>query len=204
MAEDRRQANPDAITFNEYQETERISTGLVGKYSINEDQFIAFNSYFRHTKWVESVPSSIIHRNYNTPGFSLQYYCSTNIGQFKNSISIGADFGWQSFDDYRHPNLGNTVEGPELLSDQFFSQSGQGIYIVDRLEINPQWSITANLRYDRIYNKLDDNLKVDGVDLSGNASFSKSTGKIGFAWNPRSDFGLYGNWGTGFIPPATD
>ncbi len=122
----------------------------------------------------------------------------------KNVLSIGTDLAWQSLDEFKHPNLGNAVEGPERLSDQTMSQMGAGVFLLDRIEFSPEWSATVSLRYDRISNRLDDHLKVGGIDLSGKVTYAKLTSRIGLAWNPLFNFGLYAIWGTGFLPPGTE
>lgn len=92
----------------------------------------------------------------------------------------------------------------ELDSDQDVHQRGVAFYLLDWLELSPQWSVMAGLRHDSIYNKLDDNLATTALDLSGSRSFSKTTARIGLAWNPTPSFGAYASWGQGFLPPATE
>jgi iron complex outermembrane receptor protein len=199
-----RQANPDSLTYNEYQQTNRITTGVSGKTKVAPNQDLSFALFYRRTYWTESVPSSVNHRTYDTPGGNVQYTVHSGNEQVKNHLSLGSDISWQGFDDYRHPNLGNAVEGPDLLSNQTISQRGVGVYALDRVEIGPQWGLMMGLRADRIDNTLTDILKVGGVDLSGDRSFSKATGRVGVSFNPRQDVGLYASWGQGFLPPATE
>jgi iron complex outermembrane receptor protein len=199
-----RQANPDALTFNEYQVTKRVTAGLTGRTKLSPNQEISFAAYFRHSWWRESVPSSVQHRGYNNPGGTFQYVLNSPAGPATNHLTLGTDVSWQGIDDYRYPNLGNGVEGTELLSNQTIAQRGVGLYAIDRLEFNPQWSAMVSLRNDHIRNELTDLLKVDGVDLSGVASFAKTTGRVGVTFNPREDVGLYASWGQGFLPPATE
>ena len=45
---------------------------------------------------------------------------------------------------------------------------------------------------------------VGGVNLSGNADFSKTTARAGIAWNYKPNLGFYASWGQGFLPPATE
>ena len=200
----RKKANPDSYTYNEYQKTGRFTGGMTGTISLGGNTDLALTAYFRHTKYAESVPSSLIHRDYDTPGLSLQLNHNAGEGWLKNHLSVGADFGWQTIDELKHPNLGNAVEGPEILSDQMMSQSGAGAFVLDRVELGPQWGVSLSLRYDKVTNKLDDHLQAGGIDLSGNASFDKATGRLGVTWNPLPDFGLYASWGTGFLPPGTE
>lgn len=87
---------------------------------------------------------------------------------------------------------------------QTMSQTGAGVFVLDRVELGPQWGASLSLRYEKVTNRLDDKFKASNIDLSGDASFEKATGRIGVTWNPLSSFGLYASWGTGFLPPATE
>ncbi|MGB9006561.1 MAG: TonB-dependent receptor [Candidatus Aminicenantales bacterium] len=200
----RRKANPDAYAFNEYQRTSRYTGGLTGSIGMGLNLDLALTAYFRHTKYTESVPSSVIHRGYDTPGFSLQVNHRAGEGWLKNHLSAGVDLSWQTIDEYKRPNLGQAVEGPGLLSDQAMSQTGAGVFLLERLELGPRWGASLSLRYDKVTNRLDDHFRAGGIDLSGNVSFERATGRAGLTWNPASGFGLYASWGTGFLPPGTE
>jgi iron complex outermembrane receptor protein len=200
----RRRANPDSYTFNEYQKTQRATGGLVGTIGLGANLDLAVTAYYRHTKYTEAVPSSVIHRDFDLPGFTFQINHKTAWGDFTNHFSAGVDYSWQSFDEIKHPNLGGAVEGPDLLSDQTTTQSGMGVFVLDRLEIGPHWGVMATGRYDRVTNELADHLQAGDVDLSGNVAYKRATGRIGLTWNPLTDFGLYASWGTGFLPPGTE
>jgi iron complex outermembrane recepter protein len=190
----------DRVPGNEYQRTGRFTSGVTGTIKLADNLDLALTGYFRHTKYTESVPSSVIHRKYDTPGFSLQVNHVAGEDWLKNHLSVGADFGWQTIGEYRNPNLGNAVEGSEKLSDQTMKQSGVGIFALDRVELGPEWGVSLSLRYDNVTCKLDDHIG----SLSGDASYDKVTGRVGLTWNPLSEFGLYVSWGTGFLPPGTE
>ncbi len=202
--EDPTQPNPDAEVFNEYQRTQRGTLGLVGRVALTADQELAFAAWYRQTLWKESVPSSVQHRTYGTPGAYLQYALHTPVGGLDNHFSLGADLDWQTIDETKRPNLGGAVEGAEVLSDQLIHQKGTAVYLLDRLELGEGWSLTFGARHDSIDNALDDRLVTDPVDLSGSADFSKTTARIGVAWSVSDDLGLYASWGQGFLPPATE
>jgi iron complex outermembrane recepter protein len=203
VAQDPRQANPDALTFNEYQRTRRVTTGLTGQFRVSDNQDLSFSMYYRNTAWRESVPSSVQHRTYNTPGAIAQYAIRSGQGWTKNHLTIGVDMDWQGIWDYRNANLGYAVEGAKV-SDGDIYQRSFGIYAIDRVELGSQWNLLFDLRTDRIHNELTDNYKAGGADLSGAADFGKTTGRIGFSWNPLAHIGLYASWGQGFLPPATE
>jgi iron complex outermembrane receptor protein len=200
----RRRANPDAYTFNEYQKTQRGTGGLTSSIGLGANLDLAVSAYYRHTKYEEAVPSSVIHRDMDTPGFTFQLNHKAGQGRVKNHLSAGLDFTWQTIDEFKHPNLGDAVEGPGLLSDQTMSQTGAGVFLLDRLELGPEWGVSGIVRYDRVTNKLADHLQAGGIDLSGDVAYKRATGRLGLTWNPAADFGLYASWGTGFLPPGTE
>jgi iron complex outermembrane recepter protein len=196
----RRKANPDAYTFNEYQQTRRFTSGVTSTIALAPGLDLAATAFFRHTKYIESVPSSVIHRAYDTPGILLQANHRTGQGWLKNHLSAGVDVSWQTIGEFRHPNLGNAVEGPGLLSDQRMSQSGAGVFVLERVELGPEWGASLSLRYDDVTCKLADHMG----SFSGDEAYKKATGRLGLTWNPASDFGLYASWGSGFLPPGTE
>jgi iron complex outermembrane receptor protein len=91
-----------------------------------------------------------------------------------------------------------------VVSDQAIRQRAAGFFVLDRIELGPDWGLTLGVRGDRIRNELDDRLQAGGMDLSGEQTFSETTGRVAVAWSPRSTFGMYASWGQGFMPPATE
>lgn len=71
------------------------------------------------------------------------------------------------------------------------------------MEFGDKWSGFASFRYDKITNKLEDNLKIP-YDVSGDVDFSRATGKVGITFTPLKELSIYANWGQGFVPPATE
>jgi iron complex outermembrane receptor protein len=198
-----RQPNPDALTFNEYQRTRRVTTGITGQFHPAGNQDFSFSIYYRNTQWQESVPSSVQHRSYNTPGAITQYTIHSGQGFVRNHLTLGADMDWQTIGDDRNLNMGGGREGAKA-SDGDIDQRGFGMYLLDRIELGSRWNLLFDIRGDRIHNELTDNMKTGGVDLSGSADFSKTTGRLGLSYNPKPNFGIYSSWGQGFMPPATE
>lgn len=204
LAQDRRQANPDALTFNEYMDTRRVTGGVAGELSLAQDRTLSFTAYLRGTQYRESVPSSIHHRALTAPGGTVQYTASGMAGAVRHHVSVGADLLGQSIDDYARPNMGAGIEGVGRLSDQTMDQTGVGVFALDRLDLSAQWSMTVNVRYDHIGNTLTDHLRAGGADLSGDATFERATGRVGMTWSPSPSLSVFGNVGQGFLPPATE
>jgi iron complex outermembrane receptor protein len=204
MAEDRRQANPDATVFNEYQRTHRLTGGVVGRYEAGAATHLDFNAYVRNTEYKEPVPSSVQHRSLTGPGATLQLSHQTGTGVVGHTLGAGTDVQWQTIDEFRRPNLGNAREGPEKLSDQTIEQSGLGLFLFDHLQFGRNWGGMVNLRYDRVTNRLNDHLQAGGLDLSGDANFDHVTLRLGVSYSPSETVGFFANWGQGFLPPATE
>ena len=199
-----RMANPDALTFNEYQRTVRATTGFTGQWEASDRHHVSFTFYTRRTSYKEPVPSSVEHRMLTAPGGSVQYEADAGTGRIRNHFSAGLDLDGQFVDDIRHPNLGMAKEGPEFLADQAITQDRVGSYVADRLSVGGKWTILASVRFDRIGNRVEDHLQLGGLNLSGSRNFDKATGRVGATWSATKDVGLYASWGQGFLPPATE
>jgi len=187
-----------------HQDTRRGTVGVVSEWRLTDNQSLMFTGYFRHTQWQEAVPSTVQYRTYDTPGALLQYNIRGVIGGLTNEFSAGLDFDGQNIDEVRRPNLGYGQAGAEVVSDEKIQQRAWGLWFQDRLILGHDLSLVLGLRRDDISNELQDNLAAGDVDLSGDASFARTTTRVGAAWNPRVDLGFYANWSTGFLPPATE
>lgn len=200
-----RQANPDAFTYNEYYKTSRLTTGLIGSAQLAPDHQLQFSGYFRLTRYKEPVPDDILHRDLLAPGATVQYNFQHGSDRWKNHISLGTDIQWQTIDENRVENLGNAEEGA-LLSNERIVQRGAGVFLLDRVDVGKDWAVMGSVRYDDIRNELTDFFHGDSsyVNASGSAAFRKATGRIGLAFTPMAKLNLYGNWGQGFLPPATE
>lgn len=190
----RRRANPDAYSFNEYQRTRRLTSAVTTSVKFSDSLDFNASAYYRRTQYKEAVPSSVIHRGLDTPGLTLQLNHRAGQGKLKNYFSLGLDYSCQAIDEFKHPNLGEAVEGPAFLSDQNMYQNAVGIFLLDRVEAGPFWGVSGIVRFDRLSNRLEDHLQAGGVDLSGQVSFQRVTGRLGLTWNPLSNFGLYASW----------
>jgi len=204
LAEDRRQANPDAVVYNEFQRTKRFTAGLSGRYAAGDATAVDFNAYLHDTRYLEPVPSSVQHRSLVGPGATLQLTHRLGTGGVAHTLGAGTDVQWQAIDEYRRANLGLAREGAARLSDETIRQAGLGVFLLDRLDLGGGWGGMVNVRYDRITNRLTDHLRSGGVDLSGAADFDRATARLGLTYSRSPRLSLYANWGQGFLPPATE
>jgi iron complex outermembrane receptor protein len=119
-------------------------------------------------------------------------------------LSIGFDLDGQMTDDFRHPNLGGGLQNSDLLANQHITERRVAGFVTERMMIGGKWSMLASLRKDHIANELKDYLQANGLNLSGQRTFDRATGRVGVTFNPRKDTGIYASWGQGFLPPATE
>jgi len=204
LAQDRRMANPDALTYNEYQDTKRVVGGVVGQADLGGGHGLSFNGFLRRTDYEESVPSSVQHRALLSPGGTVQYTLTRPTGRLRHHLSLGTDLQRQDIDEYRRPNLGDAVEGPDTVSNESIRQYGVGFFALDRIELGAGWGAVVNVRYDRVQNRLVDHLQTGGIDLSGDADFDRVTGRAGISYAPKPALSFYASFGQGFLPPATE
>lgn len=199
-----RMANPDAIPYNEFLETNRATYGLTGFLQLDHKSYIQFSGYAKRTLFTEANNRTFNHRTITTPGSSVQYTHRSGGERdgLQNAASIGIDAQWQTIDEHRNDNL-HSVEGDTIRSKEEISQSGFGVFLIDKVDIGTEWGMTASFRFDEIRNKLTDQLK-NPYDLSGSADFSKATARIGVDYVPVPSVSFFVNWGQGFLPPATE
>ena len=213
VMENPRQANPDAIPFNEYQKTKRITNGLISQLKFSENSDLLFTGFTRWWKYKETSNKAAQYRNFIVNGGSLQYNIRSGHKVFINHFSIGGDLQWQIIEEYKLKSLSDTnrvestsevnLEDTVLLANQTINQSNLGVFIADRLEIGNKIGITASMRYDYIQNKLSDKMRFAN-NLSGNADFNNVSGNVGITYSIKPILTVFANWGTGFMPPATE
>jgi iron complex outermembrane recepter protein len=214
--EDPMQANPDAIPFNEYQNTQRITNGIKAAIKITDRQELSWSAFLRMSNYKEPGSSVVQYRHFFTPGTSLQYSINSGQNKVRNHFIAGADIHYQRIDEYKVPNIKDTlrteekgeldegvIEGTMLLANQTINQNSLGIFVVDHLELGEKCNAVLSVRYEDVNNELYD--KMNGpVDLSGDARYHKTTARLGFSYRLSSQVNFYGTVGQGFLPPATE
>jgi iron complex outermembrane recepter protein len=216
VAQDPRQPNPDAIPFNEYQKTRRITLGLTGTAAVAGNQELDFTIHYRNADYREPGSRAVKHRDYRSPGGSVQYVWNLPAGRFRNRLLAGIDVQFQAIDETKTGNLkregraeaigafDETVrEDSVLLANQTINQRGIGVFVMDRLEFGEKCNATLTVRRDDIRNQLAD-LRDRTVNLSGKAAFENTTARLGGVFSFSNSANLYANWGQGFLPPATE
>lgn len=201
---DPKQANGDAIPFNEYLETKRFSTGFSGQFNLLNTHVLDFNVFYKNTKFTEANNKTFTDRKIDNFGGTLQY--TYNLGKpkdmIKNHFSVGSDINLQKFNAKQDINI--LAVRSDMVSNADIKQTGIGAFIIDKIDFARDWSLMLSARYDKIKNELTDLFKAGGIDRSGNADFNNTTGKVGLTYAPIEEANFFANWGQGFLPPATE
>jgi iron complex outermembrane recepter protein len=202
--QDPKQANGDAIPYNEYLETKRFSTGFSGQYNYLGTHVLDFNAFYKNTKFTEANNKTFSDRKIDNFGGTLQYTMNSGKpkGPIMNHVSIGSDINYQKFNAAQDRNILTVRSGQ--VSNADIKQTGIGAFLIEKLDFGKYWSAMLSARYDKIKNELTDILKADGIDRSGSADFNNTTGRVGLTYAPIEEANFFANWGQGFLPPATE
>jgi len=207
-----KQANPDAVPFNEYQKVNRTTLGLTGLYKLNKTQNISAYAFYRSWNYKETSNKAAEYRNYTNPGAGVQYNLNIKAGKLNNHFSVGSDFKSQTIAMYKLKSAADTnrvesldestIETDTLLANQTISQQSIGLFAFYRMDIG-KFNLIANIRYDNIKNELTD--KMMGADTATtNMNFSQTSLRLGASYNISSAATIYTNWSQGFMPPSTE
>ncbi len=210
--DNRRQANPDARPFNEYQKTDRTTIGLVSSFRLGHLHEIQTISYMRLWSYKETSNKCAEYRDYSVPGLSLQYNFHSGSADINNTFSIGTDLRWQKIDMYKLQSGSDpfrvesidqaNIETDSLLANQVINQHSLGFFALYKLDIK-NFSLLANIRYDDMNNELTDKLLPQNLNFTSK-NFNRASLRIGASYSFSDILTLYTNWSQGFMPPSTE
>lgn len=214
-------ANTDAIPYNEFQETQRITGASIGKFEISKKQDLQVKGFFRLTEYKEQSNGGVDYKPYVNPGFSAQYDLKSGKENLLNNMSLGTDiesqttteheFGVPDEDHINHDRQDShfgetTFDNNQVEINQLINQRSAGLFFIEKLDISKRLFATLNVRYDYVYNRLVDNKTYQTPDSSGSGQkvFQKPTFRFGVTYDWSKFLNVYVNYGTGFLPPTND
>jgi outer membrane receptor protein involved in Fe transport len=148
-----------------------------------------------------------------SPGFSAQYNRQDGSERLLNHFSLGTDIQSQIMTEHMFGGANDItrvdthfgesyIDTDEIKINQIVRQRSFGIYLIDKLDIAKQLYATLNLRYDNVYNDLEN--KKPGSKSSDNRTFDKPTYKFGLAYDLSKAANIFAGFGTGFLVPTGD
>ena len=216
-----RAANTDAIPYNEFHKTQRLTGALLGKFDISKKQDIQVKGFVRMDKYRETSNNGDDHKPFINSGISAQYNLHCGKENLKNHFSLGVDYASKTmteteFGVFSEATIDhNRVDGhfseaafdsTNILINQVIKQRSVGVFFVDKLDIMKKLYATLNVRYDYVYNELINNIPLPDsvVQPSGNRAFQNTSYRFGLAYDVAKFLNIYASYGTGFLVPTED
>jgi iron complex outermembrane recepter protein len=206
-------ANTDAVPFNEFHKTQRLTGASILNYDLTRNQNIMLKGFFRMNNYRETSNNGDDYKPFISPGFSAQYNRVDGNAKLLNHFSLGTDMQTQTM--YEHMFYGANdinrtdsyfgetyIDTDVIRINQIVYQRSLGIYLIDKLDIAEKLYATLNLRYDNVYNELQN--KLPGSKSSDNRAFDKPTFKLGLAYDLAKAANIFANYGTGYLVPTGD
>jgi iron complex outermembrane recepter protein len=216
-----RAANTDAVPYNEFHKTQRLTGGLIGRFDIHNNQDLQVKLFGRMNKYQETSNNGDDHKPFINAGISAQYNLHCGKENLKNHFSVGADyesktmteieFGVPGEDQINHERVDKrfseeVFDLDTILINQVIKQRSAGVFLIDKLDIAKKLFATVNLRYDYVYNELINNIPLPDsvVQPSGSREFQSPSFRIGLAYDVAKFLNIYASYGTGFLVPTED
>jgi len=206
-------ANTDAIRYNEFHKTQRLTGATTVKYDFARNQDITVKGFMRFNNYRETSNNGDDYKPYVNPGISAQYNLHFGTEKIFNHLSLGVDYQSMTMTEHMFavPD-GNTIDNNRvdshwseqsfdintILINQIIRQKSTGLFLIDKLDLFKKLYATLNVRYDYVYNKL------DSASQSASKTFEKPTFRFGLAYDLAKAANLYGSIGTGFLVPTED
>jgi outer membrane receptor protein involved in Fe transport len=206
-------ANTDAVRYNEFHKTQRLTGAATLRYDFAKNQDIQVRGFIRFNNYRETSNNGDDYKPFVNPGVSAQYDLHFGKEKLFNNLSVGADYASMSMTEHMfavpdgdHIN-NNRVDSywseesfdtQQVLISQVMKQNSLGVFLIDKLDIAKKLYAILNLRYDYVYSKL------DSSNVSDNRTFQKPTFRLGLAWDLAKAANIYASYGTGFLIPTED
>ena len=208
-----RAANTDAIRYNEFHKTQRLTGATIIKYDFAKNQDITVRGFIRLNNYQETSNNGDDFKPYVNPEISAQYNLHFGKENLLNHLSLGVDYQSMKMTehmfavpdgDHINSNRVDSYWSEEVfdlnhtLINQVIRQRSTGLFLIDKLDIAKKLYALLNVRYDYVYNKLDSSI------ISDNKTFQKPTFRIGLAYDLAKAANIYASFGSGFLVPTED
>ncbi|MEI6683570.1 MAG: TonB-dependent receptor [Bacteroidota bacterium] len=206
-------ANTDAIRYNEFHKTQRLTGATTVKYDFARNQDITVKGFMRFNNYRETSNNGDDYKPYVNPGISAQYNLHFGSAKVFNHLSLGVDyqsmtmtehmFAVPSGDSIKNNRVDShwseeSFDINKILINQIIRQKSTGLFLIDKVDLFKKLFATLNVRYDYVYNKL------DSASQSDSKTFEKPTFRFGLAYDLAKAANIYGSVGTGFLVPTED
>lgn len=200
-----RLANPANVRFDAGESLDqwRVGAGLDHRFGRNRNQQVQLAGFgllrdFSNRLPFESGGQVAFERLFT--GLDARWRLDGRLLQRDAGFSAGFDARRQRDERLRFDNL-DGVRGARVL-DQRERVDLLGAWLQGRVELAPDWTLTAGLRFDEVRLDVNDRLRADGDD-SGERVWREVSPGAGLSWRASPALTLFANVGTAFQTPTT-
>ena len=164
----------DRVPGNEYQKTGRLHERHHGRHQAGREPGPGPDRRSTATRKYDGIRPLFGHPpDYDTPGLlpSAQHTARGRLDQESSERRRGPRRTVDRRAQASQPRQ-RRRRAPAFLSDQTMTQSAAGVFVLDRVELGPDWGASLSLRYDNVTCKVDD--RIGG--LSGDSAYKKGDG----------------------------
>lgn len=147
------------------------------------------------------IPSDVIGLDRTAGGARALFHGTAPTGAGTLSLGGGVELELQH-DDRRNWENDGGAKGA-LSLDQLERVRGTGAFLQSRLEVRPELSLLAGVRYDRFRFQADDRFLSDGADDSGVRVMDAVSPSVGVVVRATDALEVYGSLATSFETPTT-
>jgi outer membrane cobalamin receptor len=136
-----RAANTDAVPYNEFQKTQRLTGALSGTFLLNQNQNFQAYAFMRMNNYRETSNNGDDYKPFINYGVSAQYNLSFGKETLRNHISLGADFASKTMTEHMFAVGKDTaredtyfgescIDLNTILINQIIRQRSAGLFLI--------------------------------------------------------------------------
>ncbi len=226
-------ANTDAVPYNEFHKTQRLTGALSLKYDLAKNQDITVNAFMRLNNYRETSNNGDDYKSSVNPGITAQYNLHFGSEKLFNHISLGIDYQSSTMIEHMF-----AVPGEDPTNQVVYNQATNKLDTIvvpgiNHNRVDSYWSeesfgtqttlINQTIRQRSMGLFLIDKLdiakklyallnlrydyvynRLDSASNSDSRSFQKPTFRLGLAYDLARAANIYASYGTGFLVPTED
>lgn len=209
LAQNRRQAQPVALTFQTRRNLDNLQGGLVLEHPLSGQDTLRAIAYTgtRSNEQYLAIPLGAQGAATSSGGVSAFYRQFWGAGlrwtHARPGLTATVGVDYERADDDRKGYINNNGTRGALKRDEENAVWQAGLYGQLEWALGPKWSASAGLRYTKVDFRSDDHFIVLGnPDDSGKASFGAWTPVVGVLYRLTDTVNLYANAGRSFEAPT--
>lgn len=199
---DRRQARPQNVLLNSFEDIDQQKLGFTYRRDITPNQELVVRNYYVQRDFLGLLPlggNGWVEFDRFQYGGGIQYNIINQLFGLANRTTVGFDIDTQEDDRQRYAN-NNGVQGA-LALDQLEQGDSIGVYVRNETDVTDRVTLSLGLRYDRVDLEVEDQFLGNGDD-SAELNFEQLSPMAGLLWRINPAVNLYTNVSSVFETPT--